>query len=87
MPYLVEVERLEKRFPIKGGILFRREGKHVHAVDGIDFHVEEEETLGLVGESGCGKTTTGKLIMRLIEPTAGTVRFMGQDIFGQDEHE
>jgi len=78
---LVEVRGLVKRFPVKGGIL-QRTVAEVRAVDGVDLDIRRGETLGLVGESGCGKTTVGRLILRLIEPTAGTITFDGQDISG-----
>lgn len=80
MSALVEVEDLKKYFPVKTR-LFRREKKVVHAVDGVSFHIRDRENLGLVGESGCGKTTIAKLVLRLIEPTSGTVRYNGQNIF------
>ena len=76
---LVEIRGLEKRFPVKGGIL-QRTLAEVRAVDGVDLTIEKGETLGLVGESGCGKTTVGRLILRLIEPSAGTISFDGTDI-------
>src|ERR1044072_6448563 len=76
---LVEVRDLVKHFPIAGGVLHRTQAS-VQAVDGVSFDVHRGETLGLVAESGCGKTTVGRLLLRLIEPTSGTIRFDGQDI-------
>ncbi|MEA2676628.1 MAG: peptide/nickel transport system ATP-binding protein [Chloroflexota bacterium] len=76
---LVEVRGLFKRFPVKGGIL-QRTVAEVRAVDGVDLEIRRGETLGLVGESGCGKTTVGRLILRLIEPSAGAIIFDGTDI-------
>jgi peptide/nickel transport system ATP-binding protein len=76
---LLEVRDLEVHFPIRTG-LFGRTSGHVKAVDGVSFDVKPGETLGLVGESGCGKTTTGRAILRLVEPTGGTVTFDGHDV-------
>jgi oligopeptide transport system ATP-binding protein len=76
---LVEVRDLVKHFPIKGGILQRTVGL-VQAVEGVSFEIRRGETLGLVGESGCGKTTVGRLLLRLIDATSGSIRFDGQDI-------
>jgi peptide/nickel transport system ATP-binding protein/oligopeptide transport system ATP-binding protein len=78
---LLQVVDLKKHFPIRGG-MFGRTSATVHAVDGITFHVDAGETLGLVGESGCGKSTAGKTILKLIDPTSGTVRLMGKRIDG-----
>jgi oligopeptide/dipeptide ABC transporter ATP-binding protein len=76
---LVEIVGLEKYYPVKGGILNRKVGD-VKAVDGVDLRIREGETLGLVGESGCGKSTLGRALLRLIEPTGGTVTFDGEDV-------
>jgi|SRR5579862_463264 len=78
-PPLLEVEGLKKYFPVRTG-LFSNVVSQVHAVDGISFTIDESETLGLVGESGCGKSTAGKAILKLIEPTEGTVRLNGSRI-------
>lgn len=77
---LVQVKNLVKHFPVRGGLLQRTVG-WVQAVDNVSFTVREGETLGLVGESGCGKTTVGRTILRLIEPTSGTVIFDGYEVF------
>ena len=79
-PPLLEVEHLEQHFPIREGLLFQREVGRVHAVDDVTFALREGETLGLVGESGCGKTTLSRTLLRLIEPTGGHVRFRGEDV-------
>jgi oligopeptide transport system ATP-binding protein len=76
---LVQVRDLVKHFPVKGGVLQRTVGL-VQAVDGVSFEVRRGETLGLVGESGCGKTTVGRLLLRLLEPTSGTITFDGVDL-------
>ncbi|MDA0746052.1 MAG: dipeptide ABC transporter ATP-binding protein [bacterium] len=80
---LLEVRNLKKHFPITRGIFSQTVGQ-VRAVDGISLTINEGETLGLVGESGCGKTTAGRTILRLIEATAGEVRFRGTDVLGLD---
>ena len=83
---LLDIKHLKKYFPIKGGIFSKTIG-YVYAVDDISFTLHKGETLGLVGESGCGKSTTGRTILRLIEPTAGEVRFENQDITHIDKGE
>jgi peptide/nickel transport system ATP-binding protein/oligopeptide transport system ATP-binding protein len=77
---LIEVHDLVKHFPITSGIIFQRKIGAVKAVDGVSFDIKRGETLGIVGETGCGKSTTARLIVRLLEPTSGTVRFDGEDI-------
>ncbi len=83
---LLSVRDLTKHFPITGGLFSRTVG-HVKAVDGVSFDVKRGETLGLVGESGCGKTTTGRAVLRLIEPTSGQVIFEGKDIVKSSKQE
>lgn len=78
---MLSVENLEVKFSIRKGILGKTAG-YVHAVDGVSLTLDRGETLGIVGESGCGKTTTGLAILRLVEPTAGRVVFQGRDITG-----
>src|SRR5919109_2465583 len=77
---LLQVRALKKHFPIHGGLLRRVVGQ-IKAVDGIDFYIKKGETLGLVGESGCGKSTAGRTIARLLEPTAGSAYVQGKNIF------
>ena len=77
---LLEVEHLAVHFPVKKGLLVDRAVAHVRAVDDVSFTLREGETLGLVGESGCGKTTLARSLLRLLAPTSGTIRFRGQDV-------
>lgn len=83
---IIEVKGLKEHFPVYGGIT-RRQIAAVKAVDGIDFKIAQSETFGLVGESGCGKTTTGRCVLRLIEPTEGQVLFHGTDVLKLDRKE
>jgi peptide/nickel transport system ATP-binding protein len=87
---MVEVENLTKHFPIKMGFfktLFSSKQLVVRAVDGVSFYIKPKEIFGLIGESGCGKTTTGRLVLKLIEPTAGKIFFKGKDITSFSEEE
>ncbi|MEC9308511.1 MAG: dipeptide ABC transporter ATP-binding protein [Chloroflexota bacterium] len=77
---LVDVKDLKMHFPVTSGLVFQREVAQVKAVDGVSFSIKRGETLGLVGESGCGKTTTGRCILQLYKPTAGQVVFEGNDL-------
>ena len=83
---LLRVDNLVKRFPVKGGFL-RRTVDEVHAVSGVSFTLGRAETLGLVGESGCGKSTTARLVLRLIEPTSGAVWFEGRNVTALDQRQ
>jgi peptide/nickel transport system ATP-binding protein/oligopeptide transport system ATP-binding protein len=78
-PLVLEVKDLKKHFPIKKGLLRRTTG-YVYAVDGVSLKISAGETLALVGESGCGKSTVGRTILRLVEPTAGSITVNGTDI-------
>jgi oligopeptide/dipeptide ABC transporter ATP-binding protein len=79
---LVQVRDLVKHFPITRGIVFQKQVGAVHAVDGVSLDIMEGETLGIVGETGCGKSTTARLITRLLDPTSGTIEYRGEDIAG-----
>ncbi len=83
---LLKVKGLKKHFPIRGGVFGKTVG-FVYAVDGVSFDVEPGRTMGLVGESGCGKTTVGRCILRLIEPTSGEIWFNGKNIVELKEEE
>jgi oligopeptide/dipeptide ABC transporter ATP-binding protein len=84
---LLEVEHLQLHFPIKQGVLIDRVVARVHAVDDVTFQLHDGETLGLVGESGCGKTTLSRTIMRLVDATGGAIRFRGRDVSGASRRE
>ena len=83
---LLEVKDLKTHFPVRRGIL-QRVVDHVRAVDGVSFKIQPGETLGLVGESGCGKTTVGRTILRLIPATSGAVRYEGENVFDMNASE
>ena len=83
---LLDVQHLQVYFPIRSGLMRRVTG-HVHAVEDVSFSVRPREVFALVGESGCGKSTTGSAILRLIEPTGGTVRFKGEELGKLTEEE
>jgi oligopeptide/dipeptide ABC transporter ATP-binding protein len=85
--HLLEVENLVMKFPIKGGGVIRRTVGHVQAVSGVSFHLDERETLGVVGESGCGKSTTGRAVLQLHKPTSGSVRFENRELTGLSTRE
>jgi oligopeptide transport system ATP-binding protein len=84
---LLEIKNLVKHFPIKKGVLFNKQVGAVKAVDGLSFDIEPGETFGLVGESGCGKTTTGLLVLRLLAATSGQILFEGRDVLGLGDEE
>jgi len=81
---VLEVNGLVKHFPVARGVLRRKLIGVVRAVEDVSFEIKRGETLALVGESGCGKSTTGRLVLRLMNPTAGSIRFKGEEIAGLD---
>src|SRR5436190_10383586 len=83
---VLRVDRLVKHFPVSRGLIRRKVIGLVRAVEGVSFEIARGETLALVGESGCGKSTTGRLVLRLMDPTAGSVRFKGEEIASLDKH-
>src|SRR5574342_671455 len=83
---LLSVKDLKMHFPIKGGLCGRTQG-HVKAVDGVSFDILKGETFGLVGESGCGQSTTGRVLLRLLEATSGSVNFDGKDVFKLNDNQ
>ena len=82
---LLKVSELKVHFPVYRGVIIKKQVATVHAVDGVSFSLDRGETLGLVGESGCGKSTTGLAVLRMLEPTAGRIEFEGQDITHHDK--
>lgn len=83
METIIEARNLTKKFPVEMGIFGTRSGSYIHAVDNVSFTIKKGETFGIVGESGCGKTTVARLVLRLLNPTEGTVHYKGEDIFDQ----
>ena len=86
-PVVLDVTGLVKSFPVMGGKVLRKQVGAVNAVNDISFQIRRGESLGLVGESGCGKSTTARLVMRLLEPTSGSITFDGREIFGLNKRE